>query len=402
MTKRTRFDENSIKKIAPTDKPQIIEDPTLPGFALRVQPTGRKSWVLRYKTPAGQRTTYTMGLFPVMTYAMAMERAKAILRGEDPDPKPEPVAEPEPVMTFDDYMRDYYGPHLDAHSTHADEMRARLDRFGLGNKAMDAIRLGDVETWRTKRLTAGRKPATVNRDTNTLRAALQKAVDWELLQANPLARLKPLKTDRQPVVRYLSAEEEKRLYAALTARDDKMRAERKSGNEWRQQRGQDLLPELGTYADNLTPLVMLALNTGLRRGELWNLTWGDVDLRRKVLAVKGEGTKSKQTRHVPLNKSSVAALKTHRGNVRPLPSVPVFGRHEFKKAFAGLLEDAKIERFRFHDTRHHFASRLVMAGVPLATVKELLGHSTIAMTERYSHLAPDNLRAAVDLLGGRK
>ncbi len=99
MTKRTRFDENSIKKIAPTDKPQIIEDQTLPGFALRVQPTGRKSWVLRYKPPAGQLTTYTMGLFPVMTYAMAMERAKAILRGEEPDPKPEPVAEPEPVMT---------------------------------------------------------------------------------------------------------------------------------------------------------------------------------------------------------------------------------------------------------------------------------------------------------------
>ena len=81
-----------------------------------------------------------------------------------------------------------------------------------------------------------------------------------------------------------------------------------------------------------------------------------------------------------------------------MKTVPVFGRHSFKKAFAGVLEAARVDNFRFHDTRHHFASRLVMAGVPLNTVRELLGHSDIKMTQRYSHLAPDNLREAVDLL----
>ena len=398
MAKRTRFDEKAIAKIAPTDKPQIIEDQTLPGFALRVQPTGRKVWVLRYKTPAGQRTTKTLGIFPVYSYSMALERAKAILRGEDPDPKPGP--EPVKPMTFGEYLKEHYQPYLEAHSASPHEQRQRLNRFKLEDKALSDIRLGDVETWRTKRRTEGRKPSTINRDTNALRASLQRAVEWELLDANPLARLKPLKVDKQPVVRYLSAKEETRLLDALKARDDRMRAERASGNEWRRERGHELLPELGTYGDNLTPLVVLALNTGLRRGELWNLVWGDVDLQRKVLTVQGEGAKSGQTRHVPLNDRAVAVLKTHRGDVRPLKHVPVFGRHEFKKAFAGLLDDAKIERFRFHDTRHHFASKLVMAGVPLNTVRELLGHSDIKMTQRYAHLAPDNLRAAVDLLGG--
>ena len=277
-------------------------------------------------------------------------------------------------------------------------MRQRLDRFRLNDKALDEIRLADVTTWRTNRLKAGKHPATLNRDTNTLKAALQCAVEWELLEQHPLARLKPLKVDKQPVVRYLSTNEERRLLAALKARDDRMRDERSRGNEWRRQRNQELLPEIGAYADNLTPLVLLALNTGLRRGELWNQTWGDVDLRRRTITVRGEGAKSGQTRHIPLNQTAVETLKAHRGDVSPIKTVPVFGRHEFKKAWHGVLTAAAIKDFRFHDTRHHFASRLAMAGVPLNTIRELLGHSDIKMTQRYSHLAPDNLRAAVEVL----
>jgi len=215
---------------------------------------------------------------------------------------------------------------------------------------------------------------------------------------HPLARLKPLKVDKRKIVRYLLPDEEKRLTATLAARDERKRKGRESANAWRRERGHDPLPAIGIYCDNLTPMVVLACNTGLRRGELWNLTWGAVDLRRKMLTVHGKGAKSGQTRHIPLNRSAVDTLKSHRGAVAPMPTVPVFGRATFRKSWGKVLKDAKIENFRFHDLRHDFASRLVMAGVPLNTVRELMGHSSLEMTLIYAHLSPDNLRAAVDLI----
>ena len=387
------LNNRDAEKAKPEAKPYQRKVPEAPGLVLRIQPNGTKAWKL-----IQNNRPQTIGRFPVDTYKAAVTEALRVLRGETPE------RVPEKVMTFGGYLKDHYQPYLEANSASPGEQRARLDRFGLDKKPLDEIRLADVETWRTKRTRAGRKASTINRDTNALRAALQRAVDWELIDANPLARLKPLKVDKQPVVRYLTDKEEKRLIAALVARDDEMRAARQRGNDHRRERGQELMPEIGAYADNLTPLVLLALNTGLRRGELWNLTWGDVDLRRKLVTVRGETTstrsKTLQTRHVPLNKAAVAVLKAHKGDVSPLKSVPVFGRHEFKKAFASVLKAASVEAFRFHDTRHHFASKLVMAGVPLNTVRELLGHSDIKMTQRYAHLAPDNLRSAVELLGG--
>ncbi|MFC1690406.1 tyrosine-type recombinase/integrase, partial [Pseudomonadota bacterium] len=237
-----------------------------------------------------------------------------------------------------------------------------------------------------------------NRDLSSLKASLQKAFDWELLDNHPLARLKPLKVDRRPLVRYLTQGEEKRLYAALQARDSLMREARVSGNKHREERGYELLPNLGIYADNLTPLVLLAINTGLRRGELWNISWQDIDLRKKMLTVRGKKAKSGQTRHIPLNDAAVDALKIHRGDVVPMPNVPVFGNAEFRTAFNAVLSKAKIQNFRFHDLRHTFASKLVMAGVALNTVRELMGHSSMDMTLKYAHLAPKNLRDAVDLI----
>jgi integrase len=184
----------------------------------------------------------------------------------------------------------------------------------------------------------------------------------------------------------------------LADRDERRREKRVSANKWRETRTQETWGELGIYTDNLTPLVLLALNTGLRRGELWNLVWGDIDLKQKMLTVHGQGAKSGQTRHIPLNAKAIDTLKLHKGKVTPLPGVPVFGRAEFRTAWNGFLKKAKIKEFRFHDLRHTFASKLVMAGVPLNTVRELLGHSSLEMTLVYAHLAPEGLRDAVELL----
>jgi integrase len=200
-------------------------------------------------------------------------------------------------------------------------------------------------------------------------------------------------------VRYLAPHEEAALRAALVARDGARRQRREQANAWRRQRGYAEYPEAN--ANHLTPLVLLALNTGLRKGEIFGLRWSDINFGRALLVVRGEGAKSGQSRYVPLNAEAIRVLTDWRGFITPEP-VHVFpGRQDgeplddIKKAWAPLLKQAKIAGFTFHDLRHTFASKLVMAGVDLNTVRELLGHADIKMTLRYAHLAPEHKAAAV-------
>lgn len=140
---------------------------------------------------------------------------------------------------------------------------------------------------------------------------------------------------------------------------------------------------------------LISLNTGLRRGELLALTWADVKIHERILTVHSHSAKTGDTRHIPLNDEALETLRRwrkqtlHHERIFPITT-------SFKSAWAALLEEAKITiRFRWHDLRHHFASRLVQEGVPLNTVRELLGHGSMAMTIRYAHLAPDQKREAV-------
>jgi integrase len=146
--------------------------------------------------------------------------------------------------------------------------------------------------------------------------------------------------------------------------------------------------------------VRLALQTGLRFGELTGLRWHDVDLTRRIVTVVAVNAKSGKTRHVPLNDGAVRILKTWRtSDVTPtgyvFPGAAGERLIDVKTAWMPLLRVAGVTGFRFHDLRHTFASRLVMAGVDLNTVRELLGHADLKMTLRYAHLAPDHKAAAV-------
>lgn len=376
-----------------------IYDTQLPGFVLRVRSSGRHS----YLALLGRGKWYTIGRADVLKPEEARKLAQGALgdiaHGKDP------IAEKrkERTSTFAEFLTQHYEPWLLANRKSGEITMARL-RGTL--KTFSATKLGDftafgIERWRSTRLKEGVTAATVNRDIGALKSALHKAVQWKLLTRHPLADVKLSKIDTTGKVRYLTADEEHRLRKALDARDSQRRRGRDSANAWRRERGYDEWPAYGTYTDHLTPLVLLAMNTGLRFGELTGMKWADVDLLTNMLTVRADSAKAGKARYVPLNAEAVKVLKAWKaddvaadvflfpGKTEAEPLV------EIKTAWSKLLKAAKIERFRFHDTRHHFASRLVQAGVDLNTVRELLGHADTKMTLRYAHLAPEHKAAAV-------
>lgn len=195
------------------------------------------------------------------------------------------------------------------------------------------------------------------------------------------------------------------MFNTLRTRDLKVKLERENGNLFRQQRNYPLLPELRelNYCDHIEPIIILAVNTGMRKSEIFGLDWSHIDLEKEFLTVISDNSKSEKGRHIPLNKAAKETL-INWSNDSAIQGYVFKGEGErpikdIKKAWSNLLKAAKISDFRFHDLRHHFASKFVMAGVDLNTVRELMGHSDLKMTLRYAHLAPEHKAAAVNLIG---
>ena len=391
--------QDTLRRLSPSAD---VWDTKLPGFVVRVHRSGRASYVVSL----GRGRWYTLGPVSHLKLKDAREAAQAILgdvaRGKDP------VGEKRASrsMTFKTYLQEVYAPWLLDHRKTGVEIAKRLQRHFvpvLGSTTLGDISGFTIEKWRSKRLKAGKAPGTVDRDISDLRGALTKAVEWGKLSAHPLAKVKNIKKSDNMRVRYLSADEETRLRDALVARDEARRTDRDSANAWRQERGYPGFPDHGRYTDILTPLVLMALQTGCRFGELANLEWADVNLMRGLITLRGTGTKSGRTRHIPLNTEARDVLASWQASFTA--SGYVFPGRDgarlvtIKTAWTNLLKVAGITGFRFHDTRHDFASKLVMAGVDLNTVRELLGHGDIKMVLRYAHLAPDHLAAAVEKLG---
>jgi integrase len=263
------------------------------------------------------------------------------------------------------------------------EKRRALKRAilpALGGLRLDQIRPRVIEQYKAERLATGLRAKTINEELAILGKILRIAVEWEVLESCP--RIKRLRQP-PPNFDFLDFEEADRLVEATRCEE----------SPW-------------------GPMVFVALRTGLRLGELRGLRWEDVDLVAGRLVVRvaaddlGElhPPKSGRAREVPLGDDVAAVLRSHRHLRGPFVFCNEDGtmltNRQCEKPLPRACRRAGLRRIGWHVLRHSFASALTMRGAPMKAVQELLGHATLGMTLRYSHLSPDARRDAVRLLDG--
>lgn len=215
--------------------------------------------------------------------------------------------------------------------------------------------------------------STFNHYRSLMSLSYRLGIQNRKVSSNPARSVMHRREDNNRV-RFLTEEEEKKLRKVIEAK-------------WASH-----MPELD-----------LAINTGIRKGSQYGLTWDMVDWKSRELHIPNTETKNGEPLHAPLNDAAIAALKVvfEAGNGKgrvfkskktggPLEN----GRHWFDDA----VVDAKVKNFHWHDLRHTFASRLRMKGAPLEDIADLLGHKSLTMTRRYAHLGPNKLHAVVSLL----
>ena len=242
-------------------------------------------------------------------------------------------------------------------------------KTGLGNIMLSELTQHSIEKFLSSREEEKElSAATYNRHLSMLKAMLNKGREWGLLLENPAAPIKKRKEDGGRT-RFLSTEEVQRL--------------------------------LDGASKTFKPLLITALHTGMRRGELLSLLWKDVDLHSRIIIV--QQSKSGKKRMIPLDDTVHEVLKKlpsrfGKGVVFPSTRNGKDPLTNTNKTFTRLTDKVELKDVRFHDLRHTFASHLVMSGVDLVTVQQLLGHAHINMTMRYAHLAPEHRAKAVKAL----
>lgn len=348
-------------------------------------------WAVRYVCGAGHLHKERVGRLKEdakETYAARKAKARhepgwcpQAERGRERDRVRAEMTKEKTRVLFRDYARGYieWARATGKRSWSKDQSRLNTILPTLGDRWLDEITTADIERFR-EALLDGRAPATVNRFRDQLSGMFKRAVRLGLVGANPVTGI-PKFRESAGRLGYLTSDEEAAVLAALPA--------------------------------PLRPMVTVAVNTGLRWSEQAALTWRDVDMLERVVVV--HTSKNGEKRTVPLNAAAVAAfLDAGAGRQRPQdPAEPVFTlsyRHAvrlFSRAVTraqATLRDAgadagRLDGFTWHGLRHTFASRLAMAGVDLLSVKQLGGWKTLAMVQRYAHLSPGHLRAAVERIG---
>lgn len=262
-------------------------------------------------------------------------------------------------ISFEDFAEEWYTLH--AKNNLIGEYRTKLDMIkrNFAGKRLRDITSKHIEEYKAS-LVDQVKASSINRYLTIVKSVFSKAVEWGRLTVSPASKVKKLREDNQRT-RFLTEEEIKRLYLEATPK----------------------------VAEFLT----LALNTGMRRSNLLNLQWEDIDFKNGVIHVLK--TKSGKGYEIPINNDIRRLLepKFHSNRTgKVLDSV------NFRKDFEAVVKKSGIADFKLHDLRHTFASYLAMKGVDLYTIAQLLGHSDIKMTQRYAHLSPNHKLLAINML----
>jgi integrase len=394
-----------LSSLEVTGKEYEVHDTIVIGLYVRVTAAGAKSYIVRW----GRARKKALGRVGILTLDQARQEATQYLYEARKHGEPLAVTHGRKgtaLPSLREFIDDTYMPWFKTHHKGHEKTLHTLDNNfdTIMAQRIDAITGRDLDQIRTTWMQTGNKPSTVNRKMGSISGVFSRAVEWEYITTHPLAKLKQLKVDSIGVVRYLSDDEDKRLRSALDARQDEMRRERESANKWRADRDQEQKPSLLDlhFTDHLKPMVIISLKTGMRRGELFNLKWSSVNFDTKTITVTGDTAKTSETRHIQMNTEVVTTLKEWKK--QSTSDHYVFANREgdrfedVKSAWLKLLKRAQVIGFRWHDMRHDFASKLVMAGVPLNTVRDLLGHGDIKTTLCYAHLAPGTKAAAVELI----
>ncbi len=241
----------------------------------------------------------------------------------------------------------------------------------FGEKLLGEVTPKLLAAYKAQRRTEEAAPATTNKELQVVRHAFNLAErEWEWCRENPMRKISLESVDNQ-IDRWLTEEEEGRLLAVAPA--------------W------------------LRPLIVFALHTGMRQGEILSVQWHDVDFTRRTLVVMK--SKNRERRTLPLNHTVVALLAekhaaggSDTGLVFTTSTGTGLKARYVVRAFSKARDRAGLPEFRFHDLRHTFATRLAQRGVDLYKVQRLLGHKTGVMTQRYAHHSPESLRDGVHVL----
>ena len=253
------------------------------------------------------------------------------------------------------YGRDYFGKYI-------------CEYFNV-NTTVDNIKAENIENFKIYlKTTRNSSNSTINKYLSALSKMFNLGISNKLIKENPVKEVRKLREDNYKI-RFLTVAEEQKLFRVIKRN-----------------------------FPYLEPIVICALQTGMRRGEILNLKWEQVDFDYGYIELLQ--TKSGKSRKIPLSKTLRNALeqidrKTEYVFVNPLTKKPYTDIHN---NFKTILEKAKIDNFRFHDLRHTVATRLVEKGIDLVVVKEILGHSKIDTTLRYAHAVPKRKLEAIEVL----
>lgn len=351
-------------------------DSELPGLYVLASAAGEiASYYLRYKDTNGKTCHQKLGRTSAIDLVDARKKAKSLkaeIAANNFDPRAAAKAQRD-VLSFREFFTQHYEPYSKPRKRSFPSdlalFNGRLRVFW--DKKLNQITRQQIQSFHTSLLDEKLAPATCNHHIKLLRHAFNLAVDWDMLEQNPAARV-PMFTEDNKVEHYLDDEQLERLLTALRE----------------------------SPARNVANIALFLLSTGARLNEALQATWNQIDRGNQLWRIPARNSKSKRVRSVPLNETALAILE----------QLGTEGKHEhlfinaqtnkpitsIQRVWNRLRGKAGLPHLRIHDLRHQYASFLVNSGRTLYEVQQILGHSDPKVTTRYAHLSVKSLHAAAN------